>query len=42
MGISCKQYGRFKGIMRKMTNKIESAEHNAKLKKSSKKENGER
>ena len=41
MGISCKQYGRFKDIMRKMTNKIESAEHNAKLKKYSKKEKSE-
>lgn len=41
MGISCKQYGRFKGIMRKMTNKIESAEHHVKLKKYSKKEKSE-
>ena len=41
MGISCKQHGKFKGIIRKMTNKIESAEHNAKLKKSSKKEKSE-
>lgn len=41
MGISCKQYGRFKGIMRKMANRVESEEHNAKLKKSVKKEKGE-
>lgn len=42
MGISCKQYGKFKGIMRKMTNRVESEEHNTKLKKSVKKEKGER
>lgn len=41
MGISCKQYGKFKSIMRKMSNRVESAEHNAKLKKYFKKEKSE-